>query len=102
MLGFIKKCVFTAITFFSHNVLNVHSLKCVSMNNQKCKIRAEIINVNTNEPMFYTYSITINKWKSSCNTINDSYAKICVPNIIKNINVKTSETRHTEWHKTCK
>ena len=41
------------------------------MNNQECKIRSEIINVNTNEPMFYPYSITINKCKSSCNTIND-------------------------------
>ena len=44
---------FTAIIFFSYNILNVNYLKCVSMNNQKCKIRSEIINVNTNEPMFY-------------------------------------------------
>ena len=47
MLGFIKKCFFTAITFFSYNTLNVNSLECVSMNNEKCKIRSEIINVNT-------------------------------------------------------
>ena len=58
------------------------------MNNQKCKIRTEIINVNTNEPMFYHYSIKINRCKGSCNTINNPYAKICVPNQIKNINVK--------------
>ena len=75
MFGFIKKCFFTAIIFFSYNVLNVNSLECVSVNNQKCKIRSEIINVNTNEPMFYPYSITINKCKGSCNTINDPYAK---------------------------
>ena len=48
---FIKKCFFTAITFFSHNVLNVNSLECVSMNNQERKIRTEIININTNEPL---------------------------------------------------
>ena len=59
MLRFIKKCFFTAITFFSYNLLNINSLKCVSMNNQECKIRSEIINVSTNEPMFYPYSITI-------------------------------------------
>ena len=47
---FIKKCFFTAITFFSYNVLNVNSLECGSMNNQVCKIRTEIINLNTNEP----------------------------------------------------
>ena len=37
MLKFIKVCFFTAITFFSYNVLNLNSLECVSMNNQKCK-----------------------------------------------------------------
>ena len=108
MLGFIKKYFFTGITFFSYNVLNVNSLQCVSMNNE-CKIRSEIINVNTNEPMFYPYSITMNKRKSSCNTINDSYAKLRVPDTIKNINIKvcnlmsrTNEKRNIEWHKTCK
>ena len=70
------------------------------MNNLECKIRTEIINVNTNEPMLYSYSVKINK----CNdTMNDSYAKLCVPDTIKNINVKvfnimsrTNETRRRE------
>ena len=53
MFRFIKKCFFTATTFFSYNALNVNYLEHVSMNNQECKIRSEIINVNTNEPMFY-------------------------------------------------
>ena len=76
------------MAFFSCNVLNINSLECVSMNNQECKI---------------------NKCKGSCNIINDPYAKLCVPDTIKNINVKvfnlmsgTNETRHIEWHKTCK
>ena len=85
MLAFIKKCFFRAITFFSYNVLNANSLKCVSINNEECKIRSEIINVNTKEPVFYPYSITINTCKGSCNTINDPYAKLCVPDTIKNI-----------------
>ena len=83
MFAFIKKCFFPAITFFSYNVLNVNSLKCVSMNNKKCKIKSKIVNVNANEPVFYPYSITINKCKSSCNTINDPYAKLCIPDTIK-------------------
>ena len=58
------------------------------MNNQECKIRTEIINLNTNEPMFYPYSIKINKCKGSCRTINDPYVKISVPDNIKNTNVK--------------
>ena len=109
MLGFVKKCFFTATTFFGYNTLNVNSLECVSMNNQECKIRSEMINVNTNEPVFYLYSITINKCKGSCNTINDPYAKLCVPDTFKNINVKvfslmsrTNEIRDIEWHNTCK
>ena len=82
MFRFIKKCFFAAMTFFS--LSNVNSLECVSMDNQECKIRTEIINLNTDEPMFYPYSIKINRCKGSCNTINDQYAKICVPDKIKN------------------
>ena len=107
MLGFIRKCFFTAITFF--NISNINSLKFFSRNIQECKIRPEIINLNTNEPLFYLYSIKINKCKGSCNTINDPYAKICLPDNIKSTNVKvfnlisrTNETRHIKWHKTCK
>ena len=47
MFRFIKKNFFTAITSFSCNTLNVNSLECISMNNQECKIRSEIINLNT-------------------------------------------------------
>ena len=88
MFGFIKKCFFTAITFIGFNLSGINSLECASMNNQECKIRTEIINLNTNEPIFYSYSIKINRSKGSCNTINDPYAKICVPDQIKDTNLK--------------
>ena len=58
--------------------------------------------------MFYPYSIKINKCKGSCDTINDPYAKICVPDNIKNTNVKVFNLcqelmkQDIEWHKTCK
>ena len=51
------------------------------MNNQECKIRPEIININSNEPLFYPYSIKIEKCSGSCNNINDAYAKICVSDV---------------------
>ena len=76
------------MTFFSSHVLNVNFLECLSMNNQKCEIITEIINLNTNEPLFYFHSIKLNKCKGSCNTINYPYAKIRVPDNIKNTNVK--------------
>ena len=66
----------------------------------KCKVRAEIININSNKPVFYPFSIKISKCSGSCNNINDPYAKIWVPDVIKDLNVKvfnlmsgTNETR---------
>ena len=86
---------------FGCNVLDVNPLKCVSMNNQEYKIRTKILDINNNEPSFYRYSIEINKCIGSCNNINDPYSKLCVPDVVKNINVKvlnlmsrTNETRH--------
>ena len=94
---------------FSCNILNLIPLKCVSVNNQECKIRTKIIDINNNEPSFYPYSIQINKCIGSSNNINDPYAKLYVPDVAKNVNVKvfnptsrTNETRHIEWHETCK
>ena len=88
MFGFAKKVFVVAITFFGCNVLNVNPLKCVSMDSQVCRVRPQIINVNINEPLFYPYSVKINKCSSSRNNINDPYAKLCVPDVTKNINVK--------------
>ena len=47
------------------------------MNNQACKVRPEIVNVHSNEPVFYPISIITSKCRGSCNNINDPYAKIC-------------------------
>ena len=52
------------MAFFGFNGIlfspsNVNSLKCVSMNNQECKTRTKIIDVNSNEPMFYPFSIKV-------------------------------------------
>ena len=61
MFAFIKKCFFTAMTVFNWNALNAIPLKCVSMSNQECKIRLAIMNINSDEPSFYPYSIQINE-----------------------------------------
>ena len=79
------------------------------MNNRECKVRPEIIDINSNNPMFYPFSIKVNKCNGNCNNINNPYAKICVPDVIKDLNVKvfnlmsrTNETRFIEWHEKCK
>ena len=58
------------------------------MNNQKIKVRPEIVNVNSNEPLFYRFSIKISKCSGSCNNIDNPYAKLCVPDVVKNLNIK--------------
>ena len=102
----IKKVFFLGLTILS-NFTN--ALDCISMKNRECKVRLEIISINSNNSMFYPFSIKVNKCSGSCNDINDPYARICVPDIVKNLNVKvfnlmsrTNETRFIEWHEKCK
>ena len=108
-MNLFKNVFFISATFIICNFLNVNSLECFLANDQKCEVRSEIININTNGPVSYPYSIKINKCKGSCSTSNDPCAKICAPDKIKNTNVKvfnlmsrSNETRHIKWHKTCK
>ena len=75
------------------------------MNNQACKIRPEIVNVNSNELVFYPFSIKTSKCSGSCNNINNPYAKIYVPDSVKDLNTKVfnlMSTRHIKWHETCR
>ena len=79
------------------------------MKNQECKTRPQIIDINSNNPIFYPFTIKINKCSGNCNNINNPYAKICVPEVIKDLNVKvfnlmsgTNETRLINWHEKCK
>ena len=67
--------LFTSIIFFGSTVLSFNTLTCVSMNNQKYKIRSEIIDMNSNELTFYPYSNNINKCSGSCDNINDVFIK---------------------------
>ena len=79
------------------------------MNNQKSRARPEIVSVNIKQPAFFPFSIKTCKCSVSCNNINEPYTQLCVSNTVKNLNVKvfnlmsrTNETRHIEWHETCK
>ena len=108
MFVFIKKMFLAGLAFLS-SLASTTLLSCISMNNQVRKVRPEIIHVNSNEPVFYPFSIKTSKCSGSCNNINDPYAKICVSDVVKKLNVKvfnlmsrTNETRHIKWHETCK
>ena len=109
MFRFGKQILVSVMVFFGCSLSSMNPLECVSMKNQECKVSPEIINVNSNEPVFFPFSIKTSKCSGSCNNINDPYAKLCVPDVVKNLNVKvfnlmskTNETRHIEWHEMCK
>ena len=88
MFKFIKQIFISTMTFFS-SVSNVNPLECVLMKNQECKVRPVIVDVSSNDPIiFYPFIIKINKCSVNCNNINDPYARICVPDTVKNLNVK--------------
>ena len=75
MLGFIKQIFISTMMFFS-SLPDVNSLECVSLKNQECKVRPKIVDINSNKPIFYPFSIKINKCSGSCNNINSPHAKI--------------------------
>ena len=98
-----------AISLFS--ILEINTLECLSVINQKCMPRPKIIDVNegVGETLFYPYNVLVNKCSGSCNTRDDPMANMCVPNIIKNVNMKVynflmrlNESRYVLWHESCK
>ena len=101
MCGFVKWIFVSAMMFFGCNLSSVNPLECVSINNQEYKVRPEIVNVNSKEPVFFPFSIRTSKCSGSCNNNNAPCAKLCVPDVFKNFNAKvfnlmsrTNETRY--------
>ena len=76
MFGFIKRCFFFTGLAFSLILTSVNMLSCISMNNQECKIRPQIINANGDDPVVFPISIKTSKCSGSCNGINNPYAKL--------------------------
>ena len=98
-----------AMTFFSKITLSANPLKCISMKNQECKLRPQIMNVNSDEPVLFPFNIKTSKCCGSCSNMNDPYTKLFVAGVVKNLNVRvfnlmsrTNKTRHIEWHETCR
>ena len=77
-----------AINLFS--IITTKALECVSVVNQKYIPRPKILDVNegVGEALFYPYNVLVNKCSGSCDTLANPMAKLCVPNIIKRINMK--------------
>ena len=69
MLGFVKKLFFVGLIILS-GFANANSLSCISMNNQECKTRPQVLNVNGDELVFFPFSIKTSECSDSCNNIN--------------------------------
>ena len=65
MFGFIKE-IFLIGSLFLPSLVSSTPLGCISMIDQACNVTPEIINVNSNEPVFYHFSIKTTKFSGSC------------------------------------
>ena len=92
-------------------IIKTKALEYVSVFNRKCMRRLKILDVNKGfgEALFYPYNVLVNKCRGSCDTLDNPMAKMCIPNIIKRINMKVynflmrlNETRSVLWHESCK
>ena len=86
ILGFVGLAILSS--FRNANSLNAIPLSCISMNNQECKTRPHVVDVNGGEPVFFLFTTETSKCNGSCSNINYPYAKVCVPDVVKNLNFK--------------
>ena len=79
-----------SLTVCLFNLFKTKALECLSVMYQKCMPRPKILDVNegVGEALFYPYNVLVNKYSGSCDTLDDPMAKMCVPNVIKSVNMK--------------
>ena len=92
-MTYLKSVFFTGLAFLS-TLTSVNLLSCISMNNQECKVRPQIVNVNGDDPVFFPFSIKTSKCSGSFNNTNNPCAKLCVPDVVKNLHVIQSYVRN--------
>ena len=99
------------LTISLFNIIKTRTLECLSVNNRKCMSRPKILDVNEGigKALFYPYNVLVNKCSGSCNTLDNPRYKICVPKVIKNVNIKVynflmmlNETRNVLWQESCR
>ena len=99
------------LTISLFSIIKTRALECVSVVNRKCMSRPKILDVNegVGEALFYPYKVLVNKCRGNCDTINNPMAKLCIPGIVKRVNMQVynflmrlNETRSVSWHESCK
>ena len=112
-MGLLKSLAFLELAFLSTLTRANSFSPALPLNNQEgkvfCKCKLLMLMLIAKNLCFFPFSIKTSKFSASCNNINNLYVKLCVPDVVKNLKVKvfnltsrTNETRHIEWHETCK
>ena len=76
--------MFIALLYFSRSL----APRCVSLNNEPCMIRPTLIDLNPAEVNYYSFMVSIDKCRGSCNAAYDLSTKICASSKTKDINVE--------------
>ena len=56
MYRFIKQIFISTMMSFN-SLSHVNSLEYILINNEECKVRPEIVNINSNDTIFFPFSI---------------------------------------------
>ena len=89
MFGLIKEKIIKLLTSLLVNA-SMHT-KCLSLSNQKCEIQPTFINLHpsneySQEFHCYPFTLKLDKYVWSCNTLNDLSNKVCFPNKTEDLN----------------
>ena len=82
------------------------------MSNQKCMIQPTLINLYPNdysqESHYYPFAVKLDRCVESCNTLNDLFSKVCIPNKTEDLNLSVfsmirgiNESKTLKKHASC-
>ena len=93
-IGLLSSCIIESLGESLVSNLN-RPIKCISLNNQTGKGRPALVSINSDGTLFYSFTVSVSTYGGSCNSIDDSYAGVSVPNKVKNIFNLMSEVSET-------
>ena len=69
------------------------AIRSVSMNNRLCMVRQTLIDLNPDELYHYPFIISMNRCNGPCNTAEDPFGGICIPNKVFNMIIGINESK---------
>ena len=90
VLIYLKQCLLNYKAFGRQKLLVGHQpfnfkrhLNCVLLNNRPHQAIPTLVDIHSNETLFYPFTVIVNKRGGSCNTISEPYAQVRVPHKVK-------------------